>query len=182
MSARSSVNRIPSLRACRSQALLNSSPQRTVNRPSTLNLTPLRDDSTAVIFIPYPAPSAEMSRRETRLAVARALDAELTHPVAKGIGMEIEDFRGTLRPIDHSILLMKDCLDMASLHFFQRGQLNRRFSDTIFVRNAQKQPCATLEGRKAQPPGEDFRNPKWRNASSNRGAQFARGLKTSISV
>jgi hypothetical protein len=66
---------------------------------------------------------------------------------------------------------MKDCLDMASLHFFQRGQLNRRFSDTIFVRNAQKQPCATLEGRKAQPPGEDFRNPKWRNASICKGIE-----------
>src|ERR1700722_5226655 len=39
-SARSSVKWIPSLRACRSQVLLNSSTQRPVNLPSTLSLTP----------------------------------------------------------------------------------------------------------------------------------------------
>jgi hypothetical protein len=31
--------------------------------------------------------------------VARALDAELTHPVAKGIGMEIEDFAAPFGPL-----------------------------------------------------------------------------------
>ena len=60
--------------------------------------------------------------KESRLAVARALDAELTHPVAKGVGMDIQDFRRALRPINHSICLLKGGQDMASLHFFQRGQ------------------------------------------------------------
>ena len=52
-SARSRVNRIPSLRACRSQTLLSSSTQRPVNRPSTLSLTAAIDDSTTVTFIPH---------------------------------------------------------------------------------------------------------------------------------
>ena len=64
-------------------------------------------------------------RRESRPAVGRALDAELAHPVAKGVGMEIQDSRRTLRPINHSIGLLKGGLDMASLHFFQRGQAGR---------------------------------------------------------
>src|ERR1700690_1746562 len=64
-------------------------------------------------------------RRESRPAVGRALDAELAHPVAKGVGMEIQDFSRSLRPVDHPICLLKGCLDVASLHFFQRGQAGR---------------------------------------------------------
>ena len=36
--------------------------------------------------------------------------------------MEIQNSRGTLRPIDHSLRLMKGRLDMASLHFLQGAQ------------------------------------------------------------
>jgi hypothetical protein len=57
--------------------------------------------------------------------VGRALDAELIHPVAKGVGMEIQDFRRTPRAINHSSCLLKSSQDMASLHFFQRGQSGR---------------------------------------------------------
>jgi hypothetical protein len=60
--------------------------------------------------------------KESRLAVARTLDAELTHPVAKRVGMDIQDSRRTFRPINHSVCLLKGGQDMASLHFFQRGQ------------------------------------------------------------
>jgi hypothetical protein len=56
------------------------------------------------------------------LAVARALDAELTHPVAKGVGMDIQDSRRTLRPINHSTCLLKSGQYMASLDFFQGGK------------------------------------------------------------
>ena len=59
---------------------------------------------------------------ESRLAVARALDAELTHPVAKGVGMDIQDSRRTLRPINHSTCLLKSGQYMASLDFFQGGK------------------------------------------------------------
>src|SRR5579862_3255501 len=71
---------------------------------------------------PHLVSADELLWRESRLAVGRALDAELTHPVAKGVGMEIQDSRRTLRPINHSICLLKGSQDMASLHFFQRGQ------------------------------------------------------------
>ena len=54
---------------------------------------------------------------ESRLAVGGALNAELAHPVAKGVGMEIQNLCGTPRPIHHSISLLKGRLDMASLHF-----------------------------------------------------------------
>ena len=57
------------------------------------------------------------------MAVVRALDAELTHPVAKGVGMDIQDSRRTLRPINHSTCLLKGGQYMASLDFFQGGQV-----------------------------------------------------------
>jgi hypothetical protein len=50
--------------------------------------------------------SADEVMPESRLAVGRALDAELTHPVAQGVGMEIQDSRGPLRPIDHPICVL----------------------------------------------------------------------------
>src|ERR1700723_3053447 len=50
-SARSKVNRTPSLRPCSSQAPLSSSTHGPVNRPSTLSLTATLDDSTTDIFI-----------------------------------------------------------------------------------------------------------------------------------
>lgn len=61
-------------------------------------------------------------RSESRLAVARALDAQLAHPVAKGVGMDIQDFSRTPRPINHSFCLLKGRHDVASLHFLQCGQ------------------------------------------------------------
>jgi hypothetical protein len=66
--------------------------------------------------------SADEVMPESRLAVGRALDAELTHPVAQGVGMEIQDSRRTLRPINHSICPLKGGPDVVSLHLFQRRQ------------------------------------------------------------
>jgi hypothetical protein len=52
-------------------------------------------------------------RRESRPAVGRALDAELTHPMAQGVGMKIQDFRRALRAINHAIRMPQGCLDMS---------------------------------------------------------------------
>jgi len=60
--------------------------------------------------------------KESRRAVGGALDAEFAHPVAEGVGVEIQDFRRTLRPINHSGCPLKGGQDMASLHFFQGGE------------------------------------------------------------
>ena len=60
--------------------------------------------------------------KESRRAVGGALDAEFAHPVAEGVGVEIQDFRRTPGPVDHSICLLKGGQDMASLHFFQGGE------------------------------------------------------------
>jgi hypothetical protein len=51
--------------------------------------------------------------KESRLAVGGALNTALTHPVAKRVGMEIQNFRGALWPIHHSIGLPKGGLDTA---------------------------------------------------------------------
>jgi hypothetical protein len=66
--------------------------------------------------------SADKVMPKSRLAVGKALDAELTHPMAQGVGMEIQDSRRTLRPMNHSICLLKGGQDMVSLHLFQRRQ------------------------------------------------------------
>jgi hypothetical protein len=66
--------------------------------------------------------SADEAMPESRLAVGRPLDAELIHPVAKGVGMKIQDSRRTLRPINHSICLPKGGHDMVSLNLFQRSK------------------------------------------------------------
>jgi hypothetical protein len=52
--------------------------------------------------------------KESRLAVGGALNAELAHPVPKGIGMEIQNPQRHLRPIHHSISLLNGGQDMAS--------------------------------------------------------------------
>jgi hypothetical protein len=55
--------------------------------------------------------ASEPFSNESRLAVGGALNAELAHPVTKGVGMEIQNLRGTPRPIHHSISLLKRGLD-----------------------------------------------------------------------
>jgi hypothetical protein len=71
---------------------------------------------------PHLVNGGEGAWKESRLAVGRGLDAELFHPVAKGVGMEIQNSRRTLWPINHSTCLLKGGQNMASLHFFHRGQ------------------------------------------------------------
>ena len=66
--------------------------------------------------------SADEAMPESRQVVGRPLDAELIHPVPKRVGMEIQDSRRTLRPINHSICVLKGGQDMVSLHLFQRRQ------------------------------------------------------------
>ena len=69
--------------------------------------TPARSDRQTNWLPPHLVSTDEALSKESRPAVGRALDAELIHPVAKGIGVEIQDFRRTLRPINHSICLLK---------------------------------------------------------------------------
>ena len=71
---------------------------------------------------PHLVCASEVFRKESRRAVARALDAELSHPVAEGVGMEIQDFRRTSWPVNHSTCPLKGSQDMVSLHFFQGGE------------------------------------------------------------
>jgi hypothetical protein len=60
--------------------------------------------------------------KDLRSAVAGAPDAELVHPVTKRVGMEIQDSRRTLWPLNNSARLLKGGEDMASFHFFQGGE------------------------------------------------------------
>ena len=52
--------------------------------------------------------------------VAGALDAELRHPVAKGVRVEIQDRRRALRTLHHPTTLLEGSEDMISLYLFQR--------------------------------------------------------------
>jgi|SRR5580658_1743790 hypothetical protein len=74
---------------------------------------------------PHLVTTDDVLRRESRPAEGSALDPELSHPVAKGVGMEIEDSRRPFRPINHPIRLPKGDQNMASFHFFQGGQFGR---------------------------------------------------------
>ena len=51
---------------------------------------------------PFGGREPRMLWKELRQAVTRALDAELVHPVAKGIRMKVQDSRRTLRPLNHA--------------------------------------------------------------------------------
>jgi hypothetical protein len=74
---------------------------------------------------PHLVSAGEPFSNESRLAVGGALNAELAHPVAKGVGMEIQNLRGAVWPIHHSTSLLKGGLDMASLYFLQGAQSRR---------------------------------------------------------
>jgi hypothetical protein len=64
----------------------------------------------------------EVFWKELGWAVGLALDAELSYPVAEGVGMDIQDFRRTSWPVNHSTCLLKGSQDMASLLFFHGGE------------------------------------------------------------
>src|ERR1700722_16440838 len=81
----------------------------------------------------YLVSANEVWWRELQLAVGRALDTQLIHPVTKRIGMEIQDFRRTLRPVNHSSSLLKGGQDVAALHFFQSGQSGGRGSNRLGI-------------------------------------------------
>ncbi len=57
---------------------------------------------------------------ELRRAVTRSLDAELTHPVAKRVWMEVQDPRRTFWTIHHSTGMLKGGEDMISVYLVQR--------------------------------------------------------------
>ena len=56
---------------------------------------------------------------ELRQAVARTLDAELIHPVAKRVWMKIQDLRRALWTINHSTGMLKRGEDMVSFYLVQ---------------------------------------------------------------
>jgi hypothetical protein len=62
---------------------------------------------------PHLVSAGEPFSIESRLAVGGALNAELAHPVAKGVGMEIRRLRGALWPIHPSISLLQGGQDTA---------------------------------------------------------------------
>jgi hypothetical protein len=55
--------------------------------------------------------------------VGGALNAEFLHSMAEGIWMQIEDFRGTFRSLDHSRGQFEGGHDMPSLDLFEGGEL-----------------------------------------------------------
>ena len=59
---------------------------------------------------------------ELRRAVARSLDAELIHSVAKCIWMKIQDLRRTLWTINDSSGMLKRGKDMVSFYLVQREE------------------------------------------------------------
>ena len=56
---------------------------------------------------PYSVIVGELVWEELRRAVARSLDAQLIHPVAKRVWMKIQDPRRTLWTINHSTDMLK---------------------------------------------------------------------------
>jgi hypothetical protein len=56
---------------------------------------------------------------ELRWAVTRSLDAELTHAVAKRVGMKIQDPRRAFWTINHSTGMLQGSEDMVSVYFLQ---------------------------------------------------------------
>ena len=54
--------------------------------------------------------------------VVSAFNAELLHSMAERVGMQIEDFRRTFRPLDHSGGQLEGGQDMISLHVLQSGK------------------------------------------------------------
>ena len=54
--------------------------------------------------------------------VVSAFNAELLHSMAERVGMQIEDFRRTFRPLDHSGRQLEGSQDMISLHVLQSGK------------------------------------------------------------
>jgi hypothetical protein len=52
--------------------------------------------------------------------VARSLDAELIHPVAKSVCMKVQDFRCAVWTINHSTGMLKGGEDMVSVDLVQR--------------------------------------------------------------
>ena len=54
--------------------------------------------------------------------VVSAFNAELLHSMAERVGMQIEDFRRTFRPLDHSGGPLEGSLDMISLYLSKSGK------------------------------------------------------------
>jgi len=71
---------------------------------------------------PHLVSASEVLWKTSRRAVDRAFDAQLTHPVAEGVGVEIQDFCSTLWTVHHFSGLLKGGQDVTPLHFLQRGQ------------------------------------------------------------
>ena len=51
--------------------------------------------------------------------VAGAPDSKLLHPMAEGVGVEIQDFSCALWSLDHSARLLKSGKDMTALYLLQ---------------------------------------------------------------
>jgi hypothetical protein len=62
----------------------------------------------------------ELVSEELRWAVARSLDAELTHAVAKRIWMKVQDPRCALWTVNHSTGMLQGGEDMVSVYLVQR--------------------------------------------------------------
>jgi hypothetical protein len=60
--------------------------------------------------------------RLLRRTVVRTLNAELLHSIAQRVGIQVEDFRRPLRPLDHSGRQLEGGQDMTSLYLFQSGK------------------------------------------------------------
>jgi hypothetical protein len=62
----------------------------------------------------------ELLWEELRWAVARSLDAELIHPVAKRVCVKVQDFRCAVWTVNHSTGMLKGGEDMVSVDLVQR--------------------------------------------------------------
>ena len=69
---------------------------------------------------PHLVITRELVWEKLRWAVARSLDAELIHPVAKRVWMKVQDIRRALWTVHHSTGMLKGGEDMVSVHFLQR--------------------------------------------------------------
>jgi hypothetical protein len=69
---------------------------------------------------------------QLRSAVARFQDAELFYPVTESVWMKVQDPSRALWTINHSVDMLKDCEDMASLYLGQSlKRLWRLFSQPL---------------------------------------------------
>src|SRR6266567_6126861 len=63
----------------------------------------------------------------------RTLDSEFLHAAAQGVGMQIENLRGSTVAFNHPVGFLQNALDMPSFHLLQRRRIADRVMQLMMV-------------------------------------------------